>query len=112
MHFGTTDGTLGAVVPLSEPVFWRLAALQSVLANALEPNCGLSPRAWRLYRRSACRGGGRSNDRKKSVIDGDLVSLYGELPTRTQEDLASAVGSTVDAILDNLLELQCGSLML
>ena len=112
VHFGTTDGTLGAVVPLSEPVFWRLAALQSVLANALEPNCGLSPRAWRLYRRSACRGGGRSNDRKKSVIDGDLVSLYGELPTRTQEDLASAVGSTVDAILDNLLELQCGSLML
>ena len=112
VHFGTTDGTLGAVVPLSEPVFWRLAALQSVLANAVEPNCGLSPRAWRLYRRSARRGGCRSNDRKKSVIDGDLVRLYSNLSLREQEDLASAVGSTVDAILDNLLEVQCGSIMI
>ena len=111
VHYGTTDGTLGAVVPLSEPVFWRLAALQSVLANALEPNCGLSPRAWRLYRRCARRGGCRSNDRKKSVIDGDLVRHYCNLSMREQEDLASAVGSTVDAILDNLLELQCGSFM-
>eukprot|EP00977_Amphora_coffeiformis_P016349 scaffold5020_cov179-Amphora_coffeaeformis.AAC.2 len=112
VHFGTTDGTVGAVVPLSEPVFWRLAALQSVLANAVEPDCGLSPRAWRLYRRCARRGGCRSGDRKKSVIDGDLIRRYSDLPMRDQEDLASAVGSTVDVILDNLLELQCGSLIL
>jgi cleavage and polyadenylation specificity factor subunit 1 len=111
-NFGTTDGTLGAVVPLSEPVYWRLTALQSVLANALESDGGLSPRAWRLYRRSPRRGGCRSNERKKSVIDGDLVRRYADLPTRTQEDLASAVGSTVGLILDNLLELECGSLVL
>ena len=112
VFFGTTDGTVHAVVPVSEPVYWRLAALQSVLANALPTDCGLSPRAWRLYRRSFRRGGCRSNDRKKSVIDGDLIVKFADLPITDQEDLASAIGSTVELILDNLLELGCGSQML
>jgi len=112
VHFGTTDGSIGSLVPLSEPVYWRLAALQSVLANALESDCALSPRAWRLYRRSPRRGGCRSNDRRKGVIDGDLILRYADLPLTDQEDLASAIGSTVDLILDNLLELECGSLMI
>ena len=107
--FGTSDGGLGAVVPLSEPVYWRLAALQSVMANALESDCALSQRAWRLYKRSFRRGGCRSTDRKKGVIDGDLIRSYADLPLYTQEDLASAIGSTVGLILDNLLELDCAS---
>lgn len=110
--FGTTDGGLGASVPLSEPVFWRLVALQSVMANALETNCALSSRAWRLYRRTPRRGGCRSNDRKKGVIDGDLVFQFAFLPRADQEDLASAIGSTADLILDNILEIQCGIMLL
>lgn len=110
--FGTSDGGFGAVIPLSEPVYWRLTALQSVMANALESNCALSQRAWRLYRRSYRRGGCRSNDRKKGVIDGDLVFQFLELPLTDQEDLASAIGSTVDLILDNLLEINCASMVL
>jgi cleavage and polyadenylation specificity factor subunit 1 len=110
--FGSTDGGLGAVVPISEPVYWRLLALQSVMANALDSDCGLSFRAWRLYRRTTRRGGCRSNDRKKGVIDGDLVFSYTFLPKSLQEDLASAIGSTVDLILDNLLEIQSGGMIL
>lgn len=110
--FGTTDGGIGAVVPISEPVYWRLTALQSVMANALESDCALSHRAWRLYKRTARRGGCRNNDRKKGVIDGDLVVRYADLPKAEQEDLASAIGSTVDLILDNILELQCSSMMM
>ena len=92
--------------------FWRLAALQSVMANALENDCALSHRAWRLYTRSFRRGGCRSTDRKKGVIDGDLVSKYMDLPLTDQEDLASAIGSTVGLILDNLLELTCATSVL
>jgi cleavage and polyadenylation specificity factor subunit 1 len=106
-HFGTTDGGFGAITPLSEPVYWRFAALQSVMANALESDCSLSQRAWRLYRRSHRRGGCRSADRKKGVIDGDLIVKYVDLPLADQEDLASAIGSTPDLILDNILELKC-----
>jgi CPSF A subunit region len=49
IHFGTADGSLGLIVAVSEPVFWRLMALQSVMANALECDTGLNPRLWRLY---------------------------------------------------------------
>ena len=107
VHFGTSDGGFQALVPLSEPVYWRLAALQSVMANALESDCALSHRAWRLYRRSYRRGGCRSTARKKGVIDGDLVSKYADLPLSDQEDLASSIGTTVGLILDNILELNC-----
>lgn len=112
VHFGTSDGGLGSLVPVSEPVFWRLTALQSVISNAIESDCSLSHRAWRLYRRTPRRGGCRNNDRKKSVIDGDLLMCYADLPLPDQEDLASAIGSTVELILDNLLELRCASLVI
>ena len=100
------------MVPLSEPIYWRLMALQSVMANALENDCALSQRAWRLYRRTPRRGGCRSNDRKKGVIDGDLVFRYPDLAINEQEDIASAIGSTVGLVLDNLLEVQCGSMFI
>eukprot|EP00541_Cyclophora_tenuis_P014838 CAMPEP_0116569886 /NCGR_PEP_ID=MMETSP0397-20121206/16603_1 /TAXON_ID=216820 /ORGANISM="Cyclophora tenuis, Strain ECT3854" /LENGTH=362 /DNA_ID=CAMNT_0004097621 /DNA_START=105 /DNA_END=1189 /DNA_ORIENTATION=+ len=90
VHFGTSDGGFGTVIPLNEPDYWRLAALQSVIANALESNCALNPRAWRLYRRTPRRGGCRNNDRRKGVIDGDLVIQYCDLSLADQEDLASA----------------------
>ena len=112
LSFGTTDGGYCSVVPLSEPVYWRLTALQSVLVNALESDCALSHRAWRLYRRTPRRGGCRNNDRKKGVIDGDVVMQYTDLSKADQEDLASAIGSTVDLILDNLLELRCSTMVL
>jgi cleavage and polyadenylation specificity factor subunit 1 len=112
VHFGTTDGGVGSIVPLSEPVYWRLVALQSVMSNALDSDCALNHRTWRLYRRTPRRGGCRSHDRKKGVIDGDLVLRYADLATTEQEDLASAIGSSVGLILDNLLELQCWSMIL
>ena len=53
-----------------------------------------------------------NNERKKGVIDGDLVMQYTDLSKVDQEDLASAIGSTVDLILDNLLELRCSTMVL
>jgi len=109
IHFGTSDGGYGIVVPISEQVYWRLAALQSVMTNALESNCALSQRAWRLYRRTTRRGGCRSNDRKKGVLDAILLKRFLDLCLSQQEELASAIGSTVDLIVDNLYELECAS---
>ena len=111
VHFGTSDGGLASIVPLSEQAYWRLTALQSVMGNALESNCALSQRAWRLFRRSPRRGGCRSNDRKKGVIDGELVCKYVDLAMTEQEDLASAIGSTVELVIDNILELTCSSMV-
>jgi len=104
LHFGSTDGMIGCIIPVNEDMYWRLAALQSVMSNALESDCSLSQRAWRLYRRTPRRGGCRSNVRRKGVIDGDLIVKYVDLALTEQEDLASAIGSTVDLVLDNILE--------
>lgn len=111
VFFGTTDGTLCSIVPLSEPVYWRLTALQSVLSNAVETDCSLNPKAWRLYRRSNRRSGCRQSERKKGVVDGDVVLRFANLPTAKQEELASAIGSSVNMILDNLMELEVGSVL-
>jgi cleavage and polyadenylation specificity factor subunit 1 len=94
-------------VAVSEPVFWRLMALQSVMANALEFDAGLNPRLWRLYQRSS--RGCRNNDRKKGVIDGNLVFRYANLSFPEREDLASSIGTTVDLIMDNLVDIQCAN---
>jgi len=112
LHYGSIDGGFGTIVPVSEGIYWRLAALQSVMSNALESDCSLSHRGWRLYRRTPRRGGCRSNDRKKGVVDGDLVMKYADLPIAEQEDLASAIGSTVDLIMDNLLEVSASSMVI
>lgn len=112
IHYGHSDGGVGTILPLNEPDYWRLAALQSVISNALESHCALNPRAWRLYRRTARRGGCRSNDRRKGAIDGDLVMKYCDLSLADQEDLASAIGSTVDLIIDNLVELRCSTMII
>ena len=58
-------------------------------------------------RGSARRGGCRSNDRTKGVIDGELVAKFADLSLADQEDLASAIGSTVELIMDNILDIRC-----
>jgi cleavage and polyadenylation specificity factor subunit 1 len=90
--------------------YWRLAALRSVLANAVESHAALSPRSWRLYRRSGARGGCIENERKKGIVDGEVVLQYLDLPVSQQEELASAIGTTSDLIIDNILELEAGSI--
>ncbi len=105
LHYGSTDGQTGCIIPVNENIYWRLTALQSVMSNALESDCALSPRSWRFYRRSSRRGGCKSNVRRKGVIDGDLVLKYVDLNLMMQDKLASAIGTTKELILDNLLEL-------
>jgi len=109
VYYGSTDGQIGCIVPVNEDIYWRLAALQSIMSNALLSDCSLNQRSWRLYRRTIRRGGCRSNVRMKGVIDCDLIIKYADLPMQDQEDLARAIGSTVDLIIDNLLEVTASS---
>jgi cleavage and polyadenylation specificity factor subunit 1 len=43
----------------------------------------------------------------KGVIDGELVAKFADLSLADQEDLASAIGSTVELIMDNILDIRC-----
>ena len=81
------------------------------MSNALQSDCSLSQRSWRLFRRTVRRGGSRNKSRMKGVIDCDLVVKFADLNNHDQENLASAIGSTVELIMDNLLEVTCSSMI-
>jgi cleavage and polyadenylation specificity factor subunit 1 len=111
IHYGSSDGSIGCIIPVNEDIYWRLTALQSVMSNALQSDCSLSQRSWRLFRRTVRRGGCRNKSRMKGVIDCDLVVKFADLNNHDQENLASAIGSTVELIMDNLLEVTCSSMI-
>lgn len=97
--FGTVEGGAGALVPLEEKVFRRLSALQAVMVNALPHPGAFNPRGFRLV-----EARGFVQERKKAVLDGELLWRYCGLDVGVQEDLAGAVGTSREAILETLLE--------
>jgi len=97
--FGTVEGGVGALVPLEEKVYRRLYALQGVMVNALMHVCAFNPRGFRLVEARGWRAG-----RRKGVVDGELLGRFPGLPVGQQEDLASAIGTSREMILDTLLE--------
>ena len=110
-NFGTVDGSFSAIIPVSEQIYWRMTALQSVMSNALQLECGLNFRAFRLFRRTSRRGACQAMERKKGVLDGSILFRFPLLPLSVQEEVSSAIGSTASLILDNLLEIECASLI-
>lgn len=99
LMFGTVEGGVGAMVPLEEKAFRRLYALQGVMVNALMHVCAFNPRGFRLVEARGWRAG-----RKKGMLDGELLWRFPSLPRGQQEDLASAIGTSREMILDTLLE--------
>ncbi|TPX33999.1 2-dehydropantoate 2-reductase [Synchytrium microbalum] len=107
---GTLDGGLGMMVPVSDKQFKRMYALWSKLVNGLQHVAGLNPRG---YRQGQSRGppqgaaqilGGMTNTR--STMDGDLIWQFASLSVSQQREIAKSIGSSVERIMDDLLEIQ------
>lgn len=43
----TLDGAIGALIPLTEKIFRRLAMLQNSLSTMFPQHCGLNPKSFR-----------------------------------------------------------------
>jgi len=99
--FGTLEGGVGLFAPLEERMFRRLSALQAVMVNALPHDCALNPRLFRLIEQPSIA----MEERKRNFLDGQLVWRYVSLDARLQEEMAAAIGTSRDVILDNLLEI-------
>jgi cleavage and polyadenylation specificity factor subunit 1 len=97
LAMGTLDGSLAYLGPVEERVFRRLAALQSMMVNALEHTAGANPRAG---------GGAGGGDRaRRHILDGQLLWRFISLDRQFQHQLTRAVGTTVERVLSNLQEL-------
>lgn len=81
---------------------WRSLLFQAVMVNALPHPCALNPRGYRLRE---VEGSSFLADRKKTFLDGDLLWRYVGLDQKTQTELAEAVGTDRDAVLDSLQEI-------
>jgi len=109
LFFGTLEGGAGAIVPVDEPVFRRLYALQNIIANGLEHSAGCNVRGWRTMKKPNWRAGGGYGVPQRNVVDGSLLYRFVNCSREVQEDLAAGVGTTVELVMDNLLEINCGA---
>jgi hypothetical protein len=97
------------VVPIGEKLFKRLYGLYSRMVAHLEHHAGLNPRGFRQIRlphksiHAASFLTGPPGPR--GILDGDLLNRFLHLPLVYQRELAKAIGSKDDRILDDLLEI-------
>ncbi|KAJ3417096.1 Cleavage and polyadenylation specificity factor subunit 1 [Chytridiales sp. JEL 0842] len=114
-HFnicGTLEGGISTVVPVSEKMYKRLYALYSKMVNTLQHHAGLNPRGFRQVQqkyRPLMSSATTGPPGPRSILDGDLLYKYASLSVLQQRELAKGVGSTVERIMDDLVEMAHGT---
>lgn len=99
--FSTLDGGLGYLVPLPEKTYRRLFMLQNVLVTHIAHLGGLNPKSYRTIR-TMKKG---LNNPARCIVDGELVWHFNNLPVHEKQEVAKKIGTRVDEILGDLLEL-------
>lgn len=103
--YGTADGNVGVLLPIDERIHRRLAVLQQIMYTTQPMSCCLNPNEYRTIKISKHR-----NEKKRGIIDGNLLWTFINLEESLQDELASAIGTTADVIIENLEELDMVSL--
>lgn len=107
---GTSEGGLSVVMPVGEKMYKRLYGLYSRMVTHLEHHAGLNPRGFRqinlpiksIHASSTITG----PPGPRGVLDGDLIFRYLEFSLVHQRELAKAIGTRDDRVIDDLLELK------
>lgn len=100
LFVGTMEGGIGMLLPVDERTHRRLALLQSIMTTTVTMACALNPTEYRALKTSRLR-----LERKRGVLDGNILWNFVNLPECLQDELASAMGTSADAILENLQDL-------
>lgn len=100
--FATLDGGLGYCLPLPEKTYRRLLMLQNVLLIHSEHLCGLNPKSFRTIKSSKKL---QSNP-ARCIVDGDLVWSYLDLPFTEKQEVAKKIGTKMEEIYADLLEIE------
>lgn len=97
---GTADGGIGVLIPIDERIYRRLALLQQIMYTTQPMSCSLNPIEYRTIKTSKQR-----IEKKRGILDGNLLWTFINLEESLQDELASAMGTTSDSIIENLEEL-------
>ncbi|XP_071959341.1 cleavage and polyadenylation specificity factor subunit 1-like [Antedon mediterranea] len=101
-YFATLDGAMGFLVPVSEKTYRRMLMLQNVLTTSYPHVAGLNPKAYRHI---------KYNEKmlinpSKNIVDGDLLWHFNYLSVVERNELARRIGTTVDQILDDIMDVE------
>ena len=101
LWFATLDGGLGYVLPCNEKTYRRLLMLQNVLVNAIPHSAGLNPKSYRTLRQRRRE----LINPSRSIIDGELVFKFSDLPVPQKVEIARRIGTKFQDLMDDLSEL-------
>ena len=107
---GASNGSISVLAPVSEKLYRRLYSLYSRIVTSQQHAAGLNPRGYRHVHHhsrplAAANTITSGPPGPKSILDGDLLTMYLNLSYAQQLELAKATGSNIDRIYDDLLEL-------
>lgn len=100
--FGTLDGGIGLLLPMTEKTYRRLHMLQTKLVECIPHIAGLNPKAFRHV-----IGKKRSlNNAHKNILDGELLGKFAHLGTMERLEVTKKIGTTPSQILDDLMDVE------
>jgi len=101
---GSDRGCLGVLLPLDERVYRRLALLQQLLCMTIPTTFCLNPRDYRNMKLLLVRYSPMVQ-RKKGILDCNILCTYCTLESSVQYEIAVAMGTNVDIILENISDM-------
>ncbi|KAG2182258.1 hypothetical protein INT43_007185 [Umbelopsis isabellina] len=107
-HFslcGSLNGSIAMVSPITEKTYKRLLLLYGQLVNGVQHVAGLNPRAFRIMRSSKEK---LASNRSRAILDGDLVFQFINLPLNRQQEMTKQIGTTVERIMEDLIDIAIG----
>ncbi|XP_072014167.1 cleavage and polyadenylation specificity factor subunit 1-like isoform X2 [Amphiura filiformis] len=102
VFMATLDGGLGLLLPMTEKIYRRLFMLQNGMTSNTPHVGGLNPRA---YRQIVSPQRALSNPHK-NILDGDLLWKFTHLGVVEKNELAKKIGTTVEQIMDDLMDVE------
>lgn len=102
--FTTLDGAIGCFMNIPEKTYRRILMIETILSNHVIHRAGLSPR---LYWNARTSGDQRFDlvGNIKTIADGKVGSLYLELDHTEKHEVAMKIGCSVDALVEELLDI-------
>ncbi|CEL62153.1 Protein CFT1 OS=Cryptococcus neoformans var, neoformans serotype D (strain B-3501A) GN=CFT1 PE=3 SV=1 [Rhizoctonia solani AG-1 IB] len=99
--FGSSDGSIASLMPLSESEFGRLQLLQGQLIRNVQHVAGLNPKAHRYVKNDFV-----SRSLSNGILDGNLLAAFEELSVSKQVEMTQQIGAEREKILSDLLKLR------
>ncbi|XP_052818827.1 cleavage and polyadenylation specificity factor subunit 1-like isoform X2 [Mya arenaria] len=100
-YFATLDGSIGLLLPINEKTYRRLLMLQNALSIQMPHTAGLNPKSYRAMKTDAID----LFNSHKNILDGELLWKFLHLSVLERNEMAKRIGTTVEQLVEDLMEI-------